>query len=338
MRKDQIHKMKEEPVLLHNTTIDFYVLLGLVINKKPIKKFSRTIPCLNRGKNFHQLDICYLYDEASTELEKLQFSQKEIKNCVVFTGMCGVYGCRLILKEKDLEIEIIIRDESNRFRKNIARRLVRCNTVTEFNSLFNEEEIINGCGSVESRERVMFLQMYQNVVNDPNYGVEVRLAPQLVIPNFLQLHKCWASSCAGFSYLKCKRCMTARYCNVSCQIEDFENHEPVCKVLAKDYEIETWASKRIQEIVKTHSNQYQKVQSFRSLSEFIKFQRLLCFRHFHDKSFKEEHYRLFFCKLGFEQDSPIVDKIVTHKTYLTLLNSKRAKKMRIKEAIMAEVD
>ena len=337
MRKDQIHKMKEEPVLLHNTTIDFYVLRGLLVNKIQIKKFSRTIPCLNRGKNVHQLEICFLHDEVSTELEKLQFSQKEIKNCVVFTGMCGFYGCRLLLKEKDLEIEIIIRDESNRFRKNIARRLVRCNSVTEFNSLFNEEEIIKGCGSVESRERAMFLQMYQNIVNDPNYWVEVSLAPQIVIPNFLRQHKCWASSCAGFSYLKCKRCMTARYCNVSCQIEDFEKHEPNCKVLAKYYEIESWASKRIQEIVKTHSNQSQKAQSLRSLSEFIKHQRWQCFRHFQEKSFKEELYRLLFCKLGFKQDSPIVDKIVTQKTYLTLLITKRAKKMRIKEA-MAEVD
>ena len=122
--------------LVSGTSIDFFILLGLVVNKIKITNFSRIIPCLNRGRNEHLLEICFRKDKESMELEKVKFSSSDIKKHVVFNSQIkiagfSIYGCQVQLKEKNLEIEMIVADELNSFRKNIAKRFLREALKTE---------------------------------------------------------------------------------------------------------------------------------------------------------------------------------------------------------------
>ena len=46
---------------------------------------------------------------------------------------------------------------------------------------------------------------------------------------FLCRHACEAPGCSSFSYLRCKDCHSAHYCNVECQEKDWENHKLLCQ-------------------------------------------------------------------------------------------------------------
>ena len=72
----------------------------------------------------------------------------------------------------------------------------------------------------------------------------------VMVRYFTNFQKCWNSSCAGFSYLKCKACRKARYCNIACRLQDFEEHRKVCDSLAKDYMVESEIPmKRVEELI-----------------------------------------------------------------------------------------
>merc|ERR1712098_843072 len=155
----------------------------------------------------------------------------------------------------------------------------------------------------------------------------------------LRKHKCWNSTCAGFSYKKCKGCMKAQYCDEECQESDSQKqHKMVCQRFAMNSKMETWALNRIEDLIKSHakSNPPKQIKSLKSCLKEERFAWLSDWL----KGFamKEEQIR---CLLEIGElhklDSKIVDKIVTQKTYLTLLDTKKARKMKIEEA-MAEVD
>ena len=211
--------------------------------------------------------------------------------------------------------------------------------MKDFNGLFDENEIIKDCFSVEILEQASHLKTYLRIVNKhtPSKSKLTRFQHDiiLIIRIFLRLHKCCNPSCAGFSYLKCKRCKTAHYCNVKCQSEHWGEHQQDCKFLALEYKMESWASKRIQKLVENNAKcpKCPRLKGI-NLPFFIKLQRWQWFSNSKEKSFLEQELRSAFCKLGYKEDSPIVDKILTKKTYRTLLNSKCVKKQRA----IAEVD
>ena len=55
-----------------------------------------------------------------------------------------------------------------------------------------------------------------------------------LLGRFSAQHKCGLKTCSGFSLVKCSLCLTARYCDASCQDEDFSNHSgQECQELAR---------------------------------------------------------------------------------------------------------
>lgn len=77
-------------------------------------------------------------------------------------------------------------------------------------------------------------KILRNVDNIPKFVMllswnhEVHLMKTL--GNFFMVHCCSNINCDGFSFLQCSDCMTAHYCSVKCQAQDYDRHRVECRI------------------------------------------------------------------------------------------------------------
>ena len=319
-------------------TIDIFCCFGLNINNIQIEKFQNFVPCVNFGKKDYQMEICIYKDESRRDVEIVKFSNKDIKNCV-YNDKKKTISFKVILK--NLEIELLLGDHQKIFRTNICRRFLRS---YEENTRFVEDG-----DNILFIEQAMFIWLYRydfSIVKF-NYMLEHYMGKEkekillgllfrgkekeiTLLQPFLKNHKCRNSACAGFSFLKCTACMKAHYCNLSCQLQDFEEHRLICDSLAKDHKVQSEVPiKRFEELIKACTNPSVKVKSPKT---FMKKTRCEMFNN-NIRQMNDVQIR-FLIERGLDDlnlKSSIVDKIVNEKTYLTLLENKLERKQRRRE-------
>ena len=336
-------KSNPESYLFPGTNINFFHMTALVVNGKRIKKFSRFITCVSKGKSVHEMEICFLKDESGSEMEEIKFTTNEMKKYVAINSLRNFWGVTIVKKDSNVEMDILMADVENNFRKNIVkwRRISLCPTPKDFNSLLTDENFRTA--TKENYEFSVHLELYLYEVNETMWRQRhefVRRAGKVdyVIYVFLTMHKCWNSECAGFSYKKCTGCMKARYCDAKCQKEDRKKHQNVCQSLSIENKLETWVINKVEELIKTNAKPKPPKQ-LKSLNETIQTRRWNFFVNWLREKEKNNHEQQLWAILFqmAKMDPQIVHHIVSCQTYLELLNTKKVQQNRIKEA-MAEVD
>ena len=301
-------------------SIDIFSCWGLNVNQLQIEKFQNFVPCVNFGKKDYQMEICIYKDESRRDVEIVKFSNKDIKNCV-YNDKEKTISFKVILK--NLEIELLLGDRQKIFRTNICRRFLRSyeeNTrFVKGNALFMEQALL-----------MWFYRYDFSIVKFKNIWETFIKEGIFLLGPFLRNHKCWNAACAGFSFLKCTACMKAHYCNLSCQLQDFEEHRLVCHSLAQDHKVQSEVPiKRLEELIKACTNPSVKVKSPKT---FMKKTRC---EMFNNNIRQMNDVQIRFMIESWLDDlnlkSSIVDKIVNQKTYLSLLENKLERKHRRRE-------
>ena len=260
------------------------------------------------------------------EIKELQFSNEEIKRYAVFIDDATGRFVSFLIVIEGMEIEMILLDDNNELIRNkMSRNIerIRSNSDQKDAMSLNERDYVKlGIG------QVLLTMIYRY-----DQAEEHTMLYEYVIRAFLISHKCRNVGCAGFSYLKCKGCMTTHYCNLTCQKEDFGRHRKDCNTLARNYKIESWGPKRIEELINISTETSENVIS---LSDFMKKTpfKLFC-RNIKQMTGKEIASMLEFSP--FKMKSSVVKRIVYQKTYLKLLDTKKALEKRRRKAL-AEVD
>ena len=318
-------------------SIDIFSCLGLNVNQIQIEKFQNFVPCVNLGKKEYQMEICIYKDESRRDVEIVKFSNKDIKNCV-FNNKEKTVNFKVIVK--NLEIELLLDDRQKIFRRNICRRFLRSNEEnTKFvngdNILFMEQAVFMWLYRYDF-SIVKFKNMLEHYMGKEKEKILIELLVRgkekeiFLLGPFLKNHKCQNSACAGFSFWKCTACMKAHYCNLSCQLQDFEEHRLICDSLAKDHKVQSEVPiKRLEELIKDCTNSSVKVMSPKA---FMKKTSCEMFNN-NIRQMNDVQIRLLIVSWleDLNLKSSIVDKIVNEKTYLTLLENKLERKQRRRE-------
>jgi len=308
--------------------------------RKEFRSFRELFPVSTKVEMFTKWKFIFCKDETSLEVQEIKFSNKDIKRSVVLTDEPEFISCQIVTET--MEIELILLDAYKIFRNIIFRRAGRCKTNNQQKdavSISVEDYANLGLGQVV----LIMIYRYEFDAFKGQHGQVKELLKKaneerkenMIIGSFLKSHKCWNSTCAGFSYLKCKSCLVGRYCNVTCQKEDFQQHRMVCDTLSKNHKIESWGPKRIEELISTFTDPEVKVIS---LSDFMKRTPFTLFKRKINKMTKEDVLSNSILEVaGFDIKSPLIDRIVIQRTYLKLLDTKKALRFKKKEA-MKEVD
>ena len=124
--------------------------------------------------------------------------------------------------------------------------------------------------------------------------------------------------------------MKAHYCNLSCQLQDFEEHRLICDSLAQDRKVQSEVPiKRLEELIKACTNPSVKVKSPKT------FMKKTSCEMFNNNIRQMNDVQIRFMMESLLDDlnlkSSIVDKIVNQKTYLSLLENKLERKHRRRE-------
>jgi len=251
-------------------TVSFYPCVAAFVNGERVTS-AALFPCLRPDKNNQKFLVDFYYTDSNNNLKTVQFSNRDIKRCIPYQEMYGYHIVTKIAGE-NMHIAFVFMDLCRKpFAYGQTLKIKPKSFqgwLKEFDIPMDPNILIDGFGALGMPYRPIIgssnagIEMWLGFHLDPNLKIfenwkilefdwkiteeENRKGDVFLFLDFLKSHKCYLSSCDGFSYLKCAQCKVAHYCNNVCQIQDWSNHMSECLSLRLQRKLNKTAMNQLQ--------------------------------------------------------------------------------------------
>jgi len=255
--------------IIHKT-VSFFPCVAAFVNGERVTS-AALFPCLKTDKSSQKFLVSFYYSDSNNNFKTVQFSNRDIRRCIPYQEM---YGYHVVTKVEgeNLNIAFVFMD-INRLPFAYGQTLkIKPRSfqgwLKEFDIPMDPNILIDGFGALGMPYRPIIgssfagVEMWLGFHMDPDLNIndkwwqaltefdfkiteaEDKKGDVFLFLDFLKSHKCYLSSCDGFSYMKCAQCKVAHYCNNVCQ--DWPNHISECLSLRLQRKLNKTAINQLQ--------------------------------------------------------------------------------------------